>query len=208
MTTPHEAGRLIVCSGAKGGQGTTTIATALALTLARQKMTVLVDTARDALPILGHPPATAHRTPAEAVTRRVTVLDGLDIATTNSTAAVVAGSIALGELRERGWHVVIDAGTDNVEVPDAERLLVVRNCYLALRRAVAARRADHVLLVTEPGRSLGLRDVADVLGVVPITVVPWDPAVARAIDAGLLAARLPRCLANAIEQLARPAVAS
>ena len=70
------------------------------------------------------------------------------------------------------------------------------------------RRADHVVLVTEPNRSLGPRDVADVLGAVPITVVPWDPAVARAIDAGLLAARLPRCLGNAVEQLVRPADAS
>ena len=41
-------------------------------------------------------------------------------------------------------------------------LLVVRPCFLALRRAVAAPvRPSGVVLVREPGRSLGRRDVEE-----------------------------------------------
>src|SRR5437667_331223 len=44
-------------------------------------------------------------------------------------------------------------------------LLVVRPCFLALRRAAAAPvRPSAVVLVDEPGRSLGRRDVEDALG--------------------------------------------
>lgn len=78
-------------------------------------------------------------------------------------------------------------------------LLVLRPCYLALRRATAAAlRPSSVVLVGEPGRSLGRREIEDVLGVPVRAEVPWDPAVARAVDAGLLAARLPRSLARSL----------
>lgn len=90
-----------------------------------------------------------------------------------------------------------------------QRLLVTRACYLSLRRIVAGpeRRAERaairpsgIVLVTEPGRALARRDVEDVAGVPVVAEVPHDPAVARAIDAGLLAARLPRVLDRALGQ--------
>jgi hypothetical protein len=72
--------------------------------------------------------------------------------------------------------------------------LVVRPCYLAVRAAVDMAAADDVVLVLEPGRALRPADVKAALTVEDFTVVRWDPAVARAVDAGLLAHRLPRPL--------------
>jgi hypothetical protein len=78
-------------------------------------------------------------------------------------------------------------------------LLVLRPCYLALRRAVAAPiRPSGVVLVGEPGRSLDASDVEDVLGVPVRVQIPYDPAIARAIDAGILISRLPRVLERAL----------
>ena len=80
-------------------------------------------------------------------------------------------------------------------------LAVLRPCYLALRRALAAPvRPSGVILVTEPGRALQSRDIEDVLGVPVWAEVPLDPAVARAVDAGLLAARLPRPAEKALDR--------
>ena len=71
--------------------------------------------------------------------------------------------------------------------------LVVRNDYLALRRALVAPPTTGVVLVLEPDRSLGRRDVVDVIGVPIVAELAVSPAVARSIDAGLLvSARRPR----------------
>jgi hypothetical protein len=56
--------------------------------------------------------------------------------------------------------------------------------------------------VREPGRALGAADVEAVLGVDVTAEVPWDPAVARAMDAGLLATRLPTVLVRALRRAA------
>jgi len=82
-------------------------------------------------------------------------------------------------------------------------LLVLRPCYLALRRALASPlRPSGVILVGEEGRSLGRRDVEEVLGVPVRAEVDYDPAVARAVDAGLLARRIPRALERSLRQAA------
>ena len=82
-------------------------------------------------------------------------------------------------------------------------LLVVRPCYLALRRAVQRRAAaDAAVLIDEPGRALDATDVARALGMEVRAVVQWDPAVARAVDAGLLGSRLPRGLARSLTGIA------
>ena len=102
--------------------------------------------------------------------------------------------------------VVIDAGTGS---PPAEllaasttHLLVTRPCYLALRRAVAdGVQPTGVVLVGEPGRALNARDIERALSAPVVAQVEYDPAVARAVDAGLLAARLPRSLAHSLQQL-------
>jgi hypothetical protein len=83
-------------------------------------------------------------------------------------------------------------------------VVVLRGCYLALRRAVHSPllpRATGVALVEELGRSLGSPEVRDVLDRPVLTRVPVRPAVARAVDAGVLAARLPDALARPAARL-------
>jgi hypothetical protein len=104
--------------------------------------------------------------------------------------------------------VVVDCGSAGAGAGLAlaagaqESLLVLRPCYLALRRALAAPvRPSGVVLVAEAGRSLGRRDVEDVLGVPVVAEVAVEDAVARAVDAGLLARRVPRPLERALRPL-------
>jgi hypothetical protein len=101
-------------------------------------------------------------------------------------------------LADRPYSVVVDAARGEPANPlgDVGRtLLVTRACYLALRRAVATPwRPDGVVLVAEPGRALRVPDIERAVGVPVVATVSHDPAVARAVDAGLLAARLPRLL--------------
>jgi hypothetical protein len=105
--------------------------------------------------------------------------------------------------------VVVDAGTspagaalDVIATADVS-LLVVRPCFLALRRAVAAPvRPSGVVLVREAGRSLTRRDVEEALQVPVRAELDVEPTVARAVDAGLLASRLPRSLAHALRHAA------
>lgn len=78
--------------------------------------------------------------------------------------------------------------------PGASSLLVTRPCYLSLHRAAQSRRPDGIVLVDEPGRVLRPADVARALGVPVLAFVPWEAAVSRAVDAGLLAQRVPRAL--------------
>ena len=47
------------------------------------------------------------------------------------------------------------------------------------------------MLVAEPGRALRVPDIERAIGVPVVATISHDPAVARAVDAGLLAARLP-----------------
>jgi hypothetical protein len=80
-------------------------------------------------------------------------------------------------------------------------VVVIRCCYLALRRAVRSpvlARTSGVVLVEDAGRSLSAREVSEVLDLPVIARVPSRPAVARAVDAGVLVARFP-------DPLARPA---
>ena len=124
-------------------------------------------------------------------------------------AEVLAGMLAADPR-----PVVVDAGVVPVREgdgrgagPDGEAalvlaasathsLLVLRPCYLALRRAVSSPlRPSGVVLVGEPGRSLDAHDVEAVLGVPVTAKVRVTQRVARVVDAGLLAARLPRSLA-------------
>ena len=82
-------------------------------------------------------------------------------------------------------------------------LLVVRPCYLALRRALAAPvRPSGVVLVREVQRALGSADVEAVRGVPVRAVVAVAPAGARAVDAGLLLSRLPRRLERSLRRAA------
>jgi hypothetical protein len=103
--------------------------------------------------------------------------------------------------------VTVDVGTGEPPaglVAHADRsLLVTRPCYLSLRRAVrATARPTGIVLVHEPGRALSQRDVEHAVGVAVEATVSLDPAVARAVDAGLLATRLPRVIARELRRVA------
>jgi hypothetical protein len=83
---------------------------------------------------------------------------------------------------------------------------VIRACYLTLRRAVATtQRSDEIVLVREPGRALTERDIEHAVSSTVTAVIDIDPAIARAVDAGLLAARSPRTAAAALRSLTESA---
>ncbi len=66
-------------------------------------------------------------------------------------------------------------------------------CYLGLRTITTCGvRADGIVLLMEPGRSLTRRDVSDVCDVPVIAEIAVTANVARTIDAGLLVSRLHR----------------
>ncbi|MGA0877664.1 MAG: hypothetical protein ACO3SP_00950 [Ilumatobacteraceae bacterium] len=144
---------------------------------------------------------------------------------------VPTGSPSLPDPNSPGWNrliavlddhlahdgqVVIDAGTEalprlfttpalmtTTTKSSTRVLLVVRPCYLALRRAVeeiteSRFSADGVVLVTGGGRVLTRRDVESVLGIPVVAEVPLDPDVGRRVDSGLFLSRLPASLVAAL----------
>ncbi len=213
---------MILCWSAKGGSGTTVVAAALALLIARTRPCVLADLAGDLPAALGLPePAgpglhdwLASPTADVAALCRLAqpVTDGIELLPCRalSTRAVSTAQpgppnwAALAEaLTALDAEVVIDAGAGPPPpslLAAADRtLLVTRPCYIALRRAVAdGITPTAVVVVCEPGRSLGVRDIEQAVGAPVVAEVPFDPAIARAVDAGLLAARVPRTLLHSL----------
>jgi hypothetical protein len=93
-----------------------------------------------------------------------------------------------------GGRVFVDAGTrrlpEEFVAACDHRWLVTRSCYLSL--AEATRRSltsTGVVVVREPGRTLTDRDIEASVGVPVVASIAWEPAVARAVDAGLLTLR-------------------
>jgi MinD-like ATPase involved in chromosome partitioning or flagellar assembly len=212
----------VACWSVKGGSGTTVISAALALSAAAAGHDVLLaDLAGDLPAVLGIPepdgPGLADwlgagpDVPGDALGRlevdagpHLTVLPaGGPLPDAPRRAEELAAALA-GESRV----VVADCGsapsatTVAVAAGASLSLLVVRPCYLALRRALKAPvEASAVVLVGEPQRSLQQADVEDVLGLEVRAAVPWRPAVATAVDAGLLGRRLPSPLERALRGL-------
>ncbi len=208
---------LVACWSSKGGSGTTVVASSLALLLARRDPlgSLLVDLGGDVPAALGVADPTGpgladwlragSGVPADGLHR-------LEVGTPEGVSVLPRGTGALEPdradalvalLAADARPVVVDCGTLGGEVALAvaaaatRSLLVTRPCFLGLRRAMAAPlRPSEVVLVTEPGRSLGRLDVEECLGAPVVAEVAHDPAVARAVDAGLLAVRLPRGFAR------------
>jgi hypothetical protein len=220
---------LIACWSPKGGSGTTVVAATLGLLLAEElpNGAVVADLEGDVPIVLGFPDPAFDRglrqwlaaspdVGADALRRLVVAADAPGLSVLPSGAAGVAGAAREGRaddlvtaLSALGRPVVCDCGTlrDDAEVAVAAgatlSLCVVRPCYVALRRALRAPvRPSGVVLVTEPGRSLGRRDVENVIGALVRAEIELDPLVARAVDAGLLATRLPRGLHRALRDAA------
>lgn len=205
---------MFVCWSSKGGSGTTVVSAALALVAAHSRSTLLVDLYGDLPAALGMAEpsgpgvgdwlASPTADTAALLGLMVPVTDGLhlipqgcpDVEPADARWPALAASLA-----EADRQVVVDAGLgaphQALLAHGAQSLLVVRPCYLAIRRTIGATaRVDGVVLVLEPGRALGRRDVEHSVGAPVLAEVPYDPAVARAVDAGLLSARLPRSLAQ------------
>ena len=214
---------VIACWSVKGGSGTTVVAASLALLLARNSPNgaVLADLAGDLPSVLGmsepEGPGLADWLASEADVAalhrlEVPVADGLRLLPRGQHGLPVGARVGdlAAALADCGRPVVADAGLlgdppgcIELVAGASVSLLVMRPCYLALRRAVRAPvRPSGVVLVQEAGRAIGRRDIEEVLGVPVRAVVDLDPAVARAVDAGLLACRLPRGLERSLRRAA------
>lgn len=208
-----------LCWAAKGGSGTTVVATALALTATPPSL--LVDLDGEVPAVLGMPvpdrPGVADWLATDSSADRlgellVEVGTGTWLLPWQSSGRTPAelpltasrrwddlGPWLAAFARDRRAHITVDAGTGSPPralVAHADRtLLVTRPCYLALRRAVAMGvPTSGIVLVDEPGRALSARDVEHAIGAPIHASVSIDPAVARAVDAGLLSTRLPRLI--------------
>jgi Mrp family chromosome partitioning ATPase len=216
---------LVACWSVKGGSGTSVVAASLALLLSeRNEGAVLADLDGDLPAVLGLPspsgPGIRHwldagdDVPVDGLRRlAVRVHRGLRLLPWCGADGEADGAPLIDGLSSAfdPANVVVDCGTIrgthtvglSVAAAAPLSLLVLRPCYLALRRALDAPvRPTAVVLVVEPERSLSGADVEDVLGVPVQAKVAWDPSIARAVDSGLLVCSMPRKLGRALRRTA------
>jgi hypothetical protein len=218
---------LIACWSVKGGVGTTVVAAALASSLASSHADVggslLVDLAGDLPAALGLPepgdPGLTGWTRAGADVA-ADALGRLELAAAPGVSFLPRGrglpgsagrhEVLAGLLAADPRPVVVDAGVVAAGDPcvplvagATRSLLVTRACYLGLRRVSRAPvRPSGVVLVSEPGRMLSRQDIEHSAGAPIVADIPYDPAVARAVDSGLLVGRIPRSLARPLRAAA------
>lgn len=214
---------MLVCWSVKGGSGSSVVSALLATSMAKHHAITLVDLQGDQNAILGlateqrlgvsHWMAAGTGVLPEALSRlTLPVGDNFSLIPAGTAPAPVAPQKNCGErLAAAVPNAVVDAGTilrsgeDAADVVRAasKSLLVIRPCYLAIRRATRlSLPISGVIVIDEPGRSLDHRDIADVLSVPVLATLPWDGALARAVDAG----RTPRYhgrVLKAIDRIAR-----
>jgi hypothetical protein len=221
---------LFACWSAKGGSGATVVAASLALHLSRVTPSgvLLVDLGGDADAVLGQSGLVRGGVAEWLASSSAGAEDlrGAEVDVTGGLALLPRGSGSLevdarwqafsAALAAEQRAVVIDCGV--LERGDSgvgglavslagsatHSLLVTRLCFLGLRRAVCAPvRPSGVVVLVEPGRALRVADVEGAVGAEVVAELPYDPAVARAVDAGLLARRLPPSVARALRSLVR-----
>jgi cellulose biosynthesis protein BcsQ len=212
----------------KGGSGTSVLAATCSLVLAREAGAArLADLDGDHPAIFGlgaEPPVglvdwlnAGPEAPTEALDRlAVEAAPGVALLPRGGSermlapvAIAEAGAALAVALRDGPVATIVDCGRAAdpatralVEVADVS-VVVVRGCYLAVRRALRApalARTAGVVLVEEKDRSLTEREVGDVLDLPVLARVPVKVGIFRAVDAGVLATRVP-------EPIARPASA-
>lgn len=222
---------LVCLWSVKGGAGTTVVAAGLGIrqSMGDDHGVLLVDLAGDLAAVLGvaEPDGAgivdwamaSADVPADALVRLETPVEpGLsllhrggerdqrpDAERCRTLARLLAGGAR---------SVIVDCGRfDDIAGSDGDPLvaallaqasrsiLVTRPCYLALRRARDAPRPTEVVLVRDEGRAFTTSDIEGVVGAPIAAVVPWDPAIARAVDSGLLTRRMPRTLSRAARGL-------
>jgi hypothetical protein len=207
----------LIFTSPKGGNGTTVTAAAYALLSSlRGQRTVLID-------LCGDQPATV----GMAEPQGPGVNDWLSEHYHGDSAALLAmGNEAIPNLLvvhcgsqfihgEPRWAaladaistlpytVVVDAGVGRLPtvLHDAATkvITVSRPCYLTLRRATHLPRPVHAYVLEEPGRALTTNDVVHVLGATLEARIPYEPAIARAVDAGLFPSRVEQLLGRHIK---------
>lgn len=208
---------MIVCWAAKGGSGTTVIACSMALAAPRGVETTLVDLGGDCAVALGlvEPDgpgvtdwmASPTAGPDELARLAVPVRDGVKLIPRGTAESHQDRWLRLASTLAEWPGVIVDAGTGPPPTPLHEAaelsLLITRPCYLAIRRAQRIGvRPTGVALIHEPGRALAAGDVERAVGAPVVVEMRLDPAVARAVDSGLLAARLPRSLLTTLRSAA------
>ncbi|MFL6205175.1 MAG: hypothetical protein ACJ739_07460 [Acidimicrobiales bacterium] len=214
---------LLACWSSKGGAGTTVVAATLALVLGRTRAdgALLADLAGDAPAALGlrdpESPGLAGwlragpDVPPDALHRlEVSAAEGLGLLHRGTgDLAPERADVLARLLAADGRAVVVDCGTEpsgaslTIAASATRSLLVTRPCFLALHRAISLPlRPSGIVLLNEPGRALGRTDVERTVGAPVVAEVAVDPQVSRAVDAGLLTARLPRSLARDVARAA------
>ena len=191
----------------KGGNCTTVTATAYALLMAaRGTHTVLIDLCGDVPAAAGMAEPTtpgindwlseSSTSDAQALVTLGTPFDnGLVIVHRGSS--FVEGQPRWSDLANAittlPMNIVIDAGT--TFLPDELRravthvTMVVKPCYLSLRRASRMQRPTQLFVVCEESRALTIKDVGHVLGMPVTCEIPYTSAISRAVDAGMLPSR-------------------
>ena len=213
---------MIVCWSVKGGSGTTVVASTIALMRAAisQRGALLVDLAGDVPAVLGlaesaGPGINDWFANCDHGSRMT--LQSIAIQATANLQIIARGSEQLdtkenfselcAALKTFDLPIIIDAGC-GLPSPDllahaTSSLLVTRPCYLSLRRAAQLSvLPTGIVLINEAGRALGKHDVEAVIGAPVIAEITFDAAIARAVDAGLLASRIPTIMSKQLAVVA------
>ena len=213
---------MIVCWSVKGGSGTTVVASTLALMRAAesQRGALLVDLAGDVPAVLGlaepSGPGISDWFAHCDLGSRMT-LQSIAIQATANLQIIARGSKQLdvdenfidlcAALKTFDLPIIVDAGC-GLPSPDllahaSSSLLVTRPCYLSLRRAAQLSMSPTgIVLINEAGRALGKHDVEAVIGAPVVSEIIFDAAIARAVDAGLLASRIPTIISKQLAAVA------
>ena len=213
---------MIVCWSVKGGSGTTVVASTLALMRAAesQRGALLIDLAGDVPAVLGlAEPSGAGISDwfANCDHGSRMTLQSIAIQATANLQIIARGSKQLdvdenfidlcAALKTFDVPIIVDAGC-GLPSPDllahaSSSLLVTRPCYLSLRRAAQLSVSPTgIVLINEAGRALGKHDVEAVIGAPVIAEIIFDAAIARAVDAGLLASRIPTIMSKQLAAVA------
>ena len=209
-----------ICWSCKGGSGTSVVAAALAAVSALTTPTILVDLAGDQPALLGL--TTPEQGISEWMSNKMQLEFGdlLMKCGRNLSVAARGGELlpdhnsgdwnylsrALSQIHDQAINIVVDAGISSVsktlwEVADTN-YLIIRPCYLALRKAVEQNRSTTgVILITGGDRVLTRRDVQSVLKTEVVAEIALDPEIARRVDSGLLHSRIPPALSAALSPL-------
>lgn len=211
----------------KGGVGTSVVAASVAVESAKNTPTVLVDFGGDVAQILGVDTTDRHGVNdwlAASGDVGVESLNHLEIEVAPNLVLMPRGSSAthmvpveratqlVHGLNSNDRTVIADVGVFSgtadprsiVCVTGDRTTCVIRACYLALAKFKDMTvLVDDVVEIEEPGRALRTIDIEAVVAMEVSARIPYDPAIARLVDAGLLQRRMPRALRRNVRALLR-----